>query len=165
MKHTLFVAALVLAASSAASAQTMAQAPATFESSVVRTWKALHTKIFDMAKDFPEAKYAWKPHADSRTIEEEFRHVTIGLEMTTAMAKGEKFDYMARVKADESKPHTQASVVSEMEAAMAASFAVMDAGPKPLYVGWIDHQGEHYGKMVNGYRSNGLVPPISRPKK
>jgi len=153
------------------SAQT-AQAPtsptAAYDKAIVTTWKNLHNKILDMAKDaeYPEAKLGWKPHPDSRTLEQEFRHATIGLEMTTAMAKGEKFDYAGRDKADESKPHTRASVVAELQAAMNASFAYLDAnGPKPLYIGWLDHQGEHYGKMVDAYRVNGIVPPVSRPKK
>jgi hypothetical protein len=165
MKKTLFVAALVLAASAAMTAQTPPQPPPTWEQATARTWKALHNKILDMAKDFPEDKLSWKPHADSRTIEQEFRHATIGLEMTTARLKNEPFDFVAREKADAGKPHTRASIVSEMEAAIAASYPLVDAQPKPLLIGWIDHQGEHYGKMVNGYRSNGLVPPVSRPKK
>ena len=143
------------------------QTPPTFEARVISTWKALHTKILDMAKDteFPDAKLGWKPHPDSRSLLDEYRHVTIGLEMTTAQLKGEKFDYNARVKADDSKPKTRASVVQDMEAAMAASFAVVEKSPQPLLVGWIDHQAEHYGKLVSNYRMNGIVPPISRPKK
>jgi hypothetical protein len=119
-----------------------------------------------MAKDtqFPDDKLSWRPHPDSRSVLEEFRHVTIGLEMSTASMKGDKFDYDARDKADASKPKTRASVVAEMEAALNASLAVVEKTPKPLLIGWIDHQGEHYGKLVNAYRSNGLVPPISRPK-
>ena len=39
-----------------------------------------------MAKDtvFPDDKLGWKPHPDSRSVLEEFRHVTIGLELTSA---------------------------------------------------------------------------------
>ena len=118
------------------------------------------------AKDFPEDKLGWKPHPDSRTMAQEFRHVTIGLEMTTAVMKGEKFDFTAAEKAADAKPNSRASIVADMEAALAASLAWIDAnGPKPSLIGWIDHQGEHYGKMVDGYRVNGLVPPVSRPKK
>jgi hypothetical protein len=29
----------------------------------------------------------------------------------------------------------------------------------------IEHSGEHYGQLVVYYRSNGMVPPESRPKK
>jgi hypothetical protein len=82
--------------------------------------------------------------------------------MTTARLKGDKFDYNARVKADESKPKTRASVVQEMEAAIAASYPLVEKSPQPFLVGWVDHQAEHYGKLVSNYRMNGLVPPISR---
>ena len=120
-----------------------------------------------MAKDteYPDAKLGWKPHPDSRSVLEELRHVTIGLEMTTAVAKGEKFDFGAREKMDAGKPATRASVVQEMEAAIAASFPVVEAKPIPQLIGWLDHQGEHDGKLVTSYRVNGIVPPIPRPKK
>lgn len=138
----------------------------TYETAILNTWRNLHNKILTMAKDtvFPDDKLGWKPHPDSRSVLEELRHVTIGLEMTAATARGEKFDFAAREKADASKPKTRASVVAEMEAAIAASFPLVESKPMPQLIGWIDHQGEHYGKLVNAYRSNGIVPPISRPK-
>lgn len=157
----------VLVGATAASAQTPApKPPPTYEQVIVNTWKNLHNKILTMAKDtqFPDEKLGWKPHPDSRSVLEELRHVTIGLEMTTAVAKGEKFDFAAREKMDASKPKTRASVVAEMEAAIAASYPVVEQKPMPQLIGWIDHQGEHYGKLVTAYRVNGIVPPISRPK-
>jgi len=69
------------------------------------------------------------------------------------------------MKADESKPSTRASVVKDMEAAIAASYPLVEQSPKPRLVFWIDHQAEHYGKLLSNYRMNGIVPPISRPKK
>lgn len=60
---------------------------------------------------------------------------------------------------------TRASVVQEMEAAIAASFPMVEAKPIPQLIGWLDHQGEHYGKLVTSYRVNGIVRPISRAKK
>jgi hypothetical protein len=157
--------ALVFAVPAGMAAE-QAKPPATFETAIVNTWKNLHNKILTMAKDtvFPDDKLGWKPHPDSRSVLEEFRHVTIGLEMTAAVARGEKFDFGAREKADAGKPKTRASVVAEMEAAIAASFPLVEQKPTPNLVGWIDHQGEHYGKLVTAYRVNGIVPPISRPK-
>lgn len=138
----------------------------TYETVILNQWRNLHNKILTMAKDtqFPDDKLGWKPHPDSRTVLEEFRHVTIGLEMTAAQARGEKFDFAAREKADASKPKTRASMVAEMEAAIAASYPLVQSKPMPQLIGWIEHQGEHYGKLVNAYRSNGIVPPVSRPK-
>ena len=159
--------AAVLVMVSPAKAQTPApKPPPTYEQVIVRSWKEIHDKILVMAKDtvFPDAKLGWKPHPDSRSVLEEFRHVTIGLEMTTAVAKGQKFDFEAREKADATKPKTRESVVKEMEAAIAASYPLVESKPSPTLVGWLEHQGEHYGKLVTAYRVNGVVPPISRPK-
>lgn len=141
-----------------------AQTPPTFEAATARTWKTLHDKILVMAKDtvFPDEKLGFKPHPDSRSVLEEFRHVTIGLEMSTAGLKGQAFDYAAREREDATKPKTRASVVAEMEAAVAASYAAVEQGAKPLLIFWLDHQAEHYGKLVSNYRMVGIVPPISR---
>ena len=140
------------------------QAPPTWETSVANTWKGLHNKILAMAKDtqFPDDKLGSRPHPDSRSVLEEYRHVTIGLEMSTAQLAGTPFDYNARIKADDAKPKTRASVVAEMEAAIAASYPLVEKQPSPRLIFWIDHQGEHYGKLVSIYRMNGIVPPVSR---
>ena len=96
------------------------------------------------------------------SVLEEFRHVTIGLEFSSAQLRGEKFDFVAREKADAGKPKTRASIVSEMEAAIAISYPLVEKSPEPLLIGWIEHQAEHYGKLVSNYRAIGIVPPISR---
>ena len=166
MPHrSLLVLLIAVFAALEAAAQTPPPAtPPTYEEVVGRTWKRLHDKLLVMAKDtaFPEDKLGWKPHPDARSVLEELRHVTIGLELTSAQLRGEKFDFAAREKADANKPKTRASVVSEMEAAIAVSYPLVEKSPKPLLIGWIDHQGEHYGKLVSNYRAIGIVPPISR---
>ena len=64
------------------------------------------------------------------------------------------------------KPHPDArSVMEELEAAMAGSYPLVKSKPRPQLLGWLEHQGEHYGKLVTAYRVNGVVPPVSRPKK
>jgi len=160
------LATLAVGISEAAAQTTTPKPPPTYEQVIVRSWKNIHDKILVMAKDtqFPDSKLGWKPHPDSRSVLEELRHVTIGLEMTTAVAKGEKFDFAAREKADAGKPQTRESMVKEMEAAIAASYPLVEAKPSPSLIGWLEHQGEHYGKLVTAYRVNGVVPPISRPK-
>ena len=89
------LAAVTLGAAVVATQTTTPKPPPTYEQVIVRSWKATHDKILTMAKDtvFPDAKLGWKPHPDSRSVLEELAHVTIGLEMTTAQAKGEKFDF------------------------------------------------------------------------
>lgn len=163
MTRFAFAALLVLGMAATAAAR-QGPPPATFDEAVVRSWKSVHDKILAMARDtqYPDDKLQWKPHPDSRTVMQELRHVTIGLRMTSALARGEKFDFGAQEKADEAKPKTRASVVSEMEAAIAESYPLVEKTPRPGLVGWIEHQGEHYGKIVTAYRVNGVVPPASR---
>jgi hypothetical protein len=160
----LLVAALAVSAADAAAQAP--KTPPTYESVIVRSWKDVHDRILTMAKDtqFPDDKLSWKPHPDSRSVLEELRHVTIGLEMTAAQARGEKFDFEAREKQDASKPKTRASMVAEMEAAIKASYPLVEQKQAPSLIGWLEHQGEHYGKLVTAYRVNGIVPPVSRKK-
>ena len=166
MKRLLFVVLAALVCGSSAGVLGQAKPAPTYESALLNSWKGVHNRVLTMAKDttFPDDKLAWKPHPDARSVLDEFRHVTIGLEASAALARGEKFDFGAREKADASKPRTRESMVKEMEAAIAASFAAVESKPMPQLVGWLEHQGEHYGKLVNAYRANGIVPPVSRPK-
>jgi hypothetical protein len=164
---SLTVSIALLATGTAAAVIVEQAKPApTYEAALARSWEDVHNRILTMAKDtvYPDDKLGWKPHPDARSVMEELRHVTIGLEMTTAEARGEKFDFAAREKADAGKPKTRASVIAEMEAAIAASYPLVKSKPRPQLIGWLEHQGEHYGKLVTAYRSNGVVPPVSRPK-
>jgi hypothetical protein len=151
----------------AAQGQTAAPPPLTYERVITMTWKDLHDKILQMAKDtvFPDDKLGWKPHPDARSVLDEFRQVTNGLEWSSAQLRGEKLDpamVRARRNADAGKPQTRASIVSEMEAAIAISYPLVEKSPTPVLVGWIRDQAEHYGKIVTSYRVLGIVPPISR---
>jgi hypothetical protein len=163
------VAAIAMLNVLTATAQDQAPAPPplTYERVTTMIWKDLHDKILALAKDtvLPDDKLGWKPHPDSRSVLEEFRHVTIGLELSSAQLRGEKLDrarVAARQQADAGKPKTRASIVREMEAAIAVSYPLVDKSPNPRLLGWIEGQAEHYGKLVSNYRALGIVPPISR---
>jgi hypothetical protein len=161
------VVAAIVTLNVAAHGQTPAPPPLTYERVITMTWKDVHDRILEMAKDtaFPDDKLGWKPHPDARSVLDEFRQVTNGLEWSSAQLRGEKLDgaaVAARRKADADKPKTRASVVSEMEAAIAVSYALVERSPTPLLIGWIRDQAEHYGKLVSNYRAVGIIPPASR---
>ena len=173
MSHRLLPVLLVAAIATlnvltgAAQGQTPAPPPLTYEQVITMTWKNLHNRILEMAKDtvFPDDKLDYKPHPDARSVLDEFRQVTNGLEWSSAQLRGEKLDgaaVRARRNADAGKPRTRASIVSEMEAAIAISYPLVEKSPTPLLVGWIRDQAEHCGKLVSNYRAVGIVPPVSR---
>ena len=170
MPHRLLLVLVVAAIATlnvAPQGQTPAPPALTYEWVIASTWKGLHDKILVMAKDtvLPDDKLEWRPHPDARSVLEEFRQVTLGLELASAQLRGEKLDaamVAARRKADAGKPKTRASIVSEMEAAIAISYPLVDKSPSPLLIGWIRDQAEHYGKLVSNYRAIGIVPPSSR---
>ena len=84
---TMMLLAVLVVGAPALAQTTTPKPPPTYEQVIVRGWKATHDKLLIMAKDtvYPDAKLTYKPHPDSRTVAQELRYVTIGLEMTTAI--------------------------------------------------------------------------------
>jgi hypothetical protein len=62
------------------------------------------------------------------------------------------FLFASVMKASDGKPK-RASVVSEMVAAIAISYPLVEKSPTPLLIGWIRDQGEHHGTLVSNYRA------------
>jgi hypothetical protein len=89
----LFVAAIATlnAPTGAAQGQTPAPPPLTYERVITMTWKDLHNKILQMAKDteFPDDKLQWRPHPDARAGDLEVRERPSRLEWRTGQLRGE----------------------------------------------------------------------------
>ena len=143
-------------------------------------WNEIGRKLIAMAEDFPEDKYDYKPSPAQRSFAEQLLHVAGSNDLFTAVAKGEK------PVDDEDRAHykTKAAVVAYVKKSFAngaeAIQAKGDAGMMEKVVtpeshttvplvalayGLVEHGGEHYGQLVGYYRSAGMVPPESRPKK
>jgi hypothetical protein len=113
-----------------------------------------------MAEDFPEDKYTYKPHSDSRSFGEELMHVAGVNTRLARQAAGEQVDNAALQKefVYVSKPDT----VTKLKKSIEEVKVVVD-GPDCLrLIGALEHAGEEYGKLTVHYRVNGLVPPRSR---
>jgi uncharacterized damage-inducible protein DinB len=148
---------------------------------VLEQWNDIGRKLIAMAEDFPEEKYDYKPHADSRTFAAGLLHVSASMYYFTDFALGQKPRYPEDPKRDDLK--TKAQIVAFVKKCVqdgadaikakgdkGLNEAVNDGGPHldrlyDLAYGLIEHSGEHYGQLVVYYRNNGLVPPESRPKK
>jgi uncharacterized damage-inducible protein DinB len=147
---------------------------------VLESWNDIGRKLIAMAEDFPEDKYEFRPNPVQRTFGEQLLHVAGSNDLFTDVAKGRK------PTDDEAPTHypTKAAIVAYLKKSFAEGAAVIkdkgDAGMAltvrdsesgqvlpltALAYELIEHSGEHYGQLVVYYRSAGLVPPESRPKK
>lgn len=143
-------------------------------------WNDIGRKLTAMAEDFPEDKYDFKPNPAERSFAEQLLHVSVNLNFFIQAVKGAKPPSDIK-RADFA---TKAAVVDYVKKSFADGAALIkskgDRGMSDLYVdpfsnqqtrfsdgAWvcIEHSGEHYGQLAVYYRTAGLVPPESRPKK
>jgi uncharacterized damage-inducible protein DinB len=186
-KHSVLMtgAALLALTAGQAVAQKTAQAPpapaAGLAAEALQAWNSIGHKLINMAEDFPEDKYDFKPRAEVRTFAEQLLHIA-----------GVNYELISAVKGAQVGPGTEdpprstykakADVVALLKKSVEDGAALIkekgDAGMtqavkypygnrmvSALYCFLEDaeHSGEHYGQLVVYYRVNGMVPPASRP--
>jgi uncharacterized damage-inducible protein DinB len=149
---------------------------------VLDSWNDIGKKLIAMAEDFPEDKYDFKPTPAQRSFAEQLLHAAGANYYFINPVRGEKSpgeDYPKR-----SDFKGKADIVNFVKKSFADGAAVIkekgDSGMSQvvtdndnryqarigdLAYGLIEHDGEHYGQLVGYYRTSGLVPPESRPKK
>ncbi len=181
MRRTVLALLILILSAVGASAQSK-PAPAASAPSpadvTLRGWNEAYAALIEMAEDFPEAKYDYKPAPEVRSFAEQLLHVAGSPYFFIAVCKGER-----RGEEDFSreKYKTKADVVAALKKAAEAGAAFIreqgDAGlNKPAKLPWESetrnalwvwnvgarHASEHYGQLVVYYRLNGIVPPASR---
>jgi uncharacterized damage-inducible protein DinB len=149
---------------------------------VLESWNDIGRKLIAMAEDFPEDKYDYKPNPAERTFAEQLLHAANANYYFTNPAMGKKPPTEEDPKREQYK--TKADIVAFVKKTFADGAAAIQAkGDRglsslvtmpesnsrarlsDLAYGLIEHSGEHYGQLVVYYRTAGLVPPESRPKK
>jgi uncharacterized damage-inducible protein DinB len=187
MTKAVWTLALILAVSLAASAQDAPKKDAPKQAlsssqAVLETWNDIARKLTNMAEDFPESKYDFKPTPAQRSFAEQLLHAAGANYFFINLAKGEKPPAEEDPKRANFK--SKAEVAAFVKKSIADGAAVIqskgDAGMSDLLLdpfsnqqvrvldfayGFIEHMGEHYGQLAVYYRVAGLVPPESRPKK
>lgn len=162
------VSAVALLAATSMFAQGQKQPP-TPAQAIRGQFGYVNQKILEMAKDFPEDKYGYRPQKDVRSFGEVIVHILSGNVYAAKVGRGEKANW------DEVEPKNypkKADIVGALEKSINDSTTVLKGIPddhfKETLAPWlsvIEHSAEHYGLLVAYYRANGLVPPESRPKK
>jgi uncharacterized damage-inducible protein DinB len=147
---------------------------------VLAAWNDIGRKLTNMAEDFPEDKYDFKPSPAQRSFAEQLLHMAGSNDLFTDVAKGKKpvddesrehFKTKAAVVAYVKKSFAEgaAAIQAKGDTGMAQIVADSESGQRvrlsDLAFGVIEHCGEHYGQLVVYYRVAGLVPPESRPRK
>lgn len=147
----------------------------------IAQWNEIGRKLIAMAEDFPEDKYDYKPTPEVRSFAEQLLHVAGVNFMYVAVVKGEK---LGEENLPRAEYKTKADVIAVVKKSFAdAGAAIKQKGDKgimaqvknpfgnemttlySLALGFNAHSGEHYGQLVFYYRTSGMVPPESRPKK
>ncbi|MBI3478189.1 MAG: DinB family protein [Acidobacteria bacterium] len=182
----LSLAAAVLAlpayAQDAAKKDAPPKPPVSPSQALIDNWNDIGRKLIAMAEDFPEDKYDYKPTPAQRSFADQLLHAANANYFFTNPATGKKMPAGEDPKRADYK--TKADIVAFVKQSFADGAAAIkakgDKGLGDLLVdpfanqqvrmsdmawGLLEHDGEHYGQLVGYYRSAGLVPPESRPKK
>jgi len=143
--------------------------PPTPAQAIRSQFQYVNGKILEMAEDFPEDKYSFRPKPEMRTFGEVIVHILSGNVFAAKAGRGEKATWE---EVDPKLYPNKAAIVEAMRKSINEASEVLKGIPddrfKETLAPWlsvIEHSGEHYGLLVAYYRLNGLVPPESRPKK
>ena len=163
----IIVSAFVLSVSGIARAQAPKPDPTTRDV-LLKQWTDISEKVVQLAEEFPEDKYDFRPVAGVRTFGDQLRHVAFWNGYVAKTARGEKADGKLN-ELPKSEYPTKAAVVKALKSSLAEATALLKAEPATpstklinLWVSFTEHSGEHYGQLVVYYRLNGIVPPASR---
>lgn len=181
MGRSMWILALALLAAAWPSAAQEAQAEAKPAPSpgpageVLELWERIAKMNIDMAEQFPEEKYGFKPTPEVRSFKEQMLHVASSSYFFIRLAGGEK------TRASHQGRETRADVVTLLKESYADGAALIrtlgDAGMertvkhpfadrmvslRTLFNVAANHGGEHFGQLVIYYRLNGLVPPTTQ---
>ena len=159
--------ALMLTAGALVFAQAQKPTPA---QSIAGNFNSINRRLLEMAKDFPEEKYDYRPSKEVRSFGEVMVHIMAGNTYAAKVGRGDNADW----EAEEANPKAfkgKAEIVAAFQKSVDDATASLKAIPAEQFtksiapwISVIEHSGEHYGQLVVYYRLNGLVPPASRPK-
>ncbi|HZU24409.1 MAG TPA: DinB family protein [Bryobacteraceae bacterium] len=126
-------------------------------------------KVLDMAKDFPEDKYDYRPTKEMRSFGELIVHIASGNVYAAKVGKGEQANWD---ELDAKNYKTKADIVGLLQKSIDDSTAALKAEPDEEFTKtlrpWLavmQHSSEHYGLLVAYYRLNGMVPPETRKEQ
>ena len=173
---------LAATAAHAQTAKTPAKKPKPSEESLA-AWNVIARKVIEMAEDFPEDKYDYKPTPEVRSFRQMLLHIAAVNYFFTNAAEGhvvapaeddpapEKYRTKAQVVAFVTQSFADGAAaiqkrgVRGMAQHVKHPFANRLSSLNNICRDIVEHSGEHYGNLVVYYRLNKMIPPASRPRK
>jgi uncharacterized damage-inducible protein DinB len=143
------------------------QQPPTPSQAINGNFASINHRVLEMARDFPEDKYNYRPNKDVRSFAEVIVHIISGNVYASKAGRGEQ---VAWDELDPKNYKAKAEIVAALQKSIEEATSVLNAIPEEHFTKtlapWMDvieHAAEHYGQLVVYYRANGLTPPASRP--
>ncbi len=135
---------------------------------LVSRWQQASDKLEQLAAEFPQDKYDWRPQPGIRTCGEVLRHVAFWNQYLSKSLRGEQTDEGLNELPEAEFP-TKATILealrrsnSDVVASMGEPRIFADPKTAELVVTFIEHTSEHYGQLVVFARLLDIVPPASR---
>jgi uncharacterized damage-inducible protein DinB len=139
---------------------------------ITNNFRGVNKRLLDMAKDFPEAKYGFRPTPEVRSFGEVILHAMAGNTFAAKVARGVPDANWDKEEVDPKNYKGKTEIVAAFQKSVDDATAELTKIPaeqwsKSLapWLSVIEHSAEHYGQLVVYYRLNGIVPPESRPKQ
>lgn len=131
-------------------------------------WEQACRKFEELAREFSEEDYEWRPQAEMRSCGEVVRHVAfwnqyvhdclLGRESATSLNELPAGDYPTKEKMLQALRNSDQSVL----AALQERGHDRDVETAELVTPFLEHTSEHYGQLAGYARLRGITPPASQ---
>src|SRR5947209_3365859 len=128
MLRNLCAAGVMLLASAPWALAQAPRQPPTPAQSIVGNFNGVNRQLLEMAKDFPEDKYGYRPKPEMRSFGEVLLHVMAGNTYAAKMGRGEKANWEAE-EVDPKKYHGKAEIVAAFQQSVDDATAALKAIP------------------------------------
>lgn len=148
---------------------------------LLRSWRFVVGKVYEMAQDFPADKYNFKAQEDERTFGQNLIHIAAAEYNMMSAIDGAPMWRFGSEDSLRKKYRTKEEIAEFVkQMAVAGERLIKDQGDSGLtkeykypwgnfmvhgsnlWYQMLGHTGEHYGQLVVYYRINGLIPPLTR---
>ena len=153
---------LVVLAAIPANTQQKPKEPVTLRQVLLEGWNDSGNKVVQLAENFPDEKYEFKPTAGVRTFADTLRHVAFWNDWVTRTARGEKVDGKPN-ELPRAEYATKAQIVGALKKIVGRGRFAVASGPRPSPRGGRSLDGIHCALGRTLWPARGLLPS-QRPR-